>query len=190
MHIQSSTPCTSSTKSLGPPRSDTLKSKLLYAVFLTTRKLRHYFEDHKVVVVTGFPIGDILCNWEAMGRIAKWACELGGHDIELWPRKAIMTQALLDFIPEWTEQQILENPESVEVWKLYFYGPLRLQEAGAGIIFSPLKEISSNMHYNFCFLPPTTLHNMKPWYTGLISSCHSGSKHWWYMEILWLSLAK
>jgi hypothetical protein len=32
--------------------------KLLYAVLLTTRKLRHYFDDHKVIVVTGFPIGD------------------------------------------------------------------------------------------------------------------------------------
>jgi hypothetical protein len=36
--------------------------KLLYAVLLTTRKLRHYFEDHKVIVVTGFPIGDIMHN--------------------------------------------------------------------------------------------------------------------------------
>jgi hypothetical protein len=26
--------------------------KLLYVVLLTTRKLRHYFDDHKVIVVT------------------------------------------------------------------------------------------------------------------------------------------
>jgi hypothetical protein len=36
--------------------------KLLYTVLLTARKLRHYFDDHKVIVVTGFPIGDILHN--------------------------------------------------------------------------------------------------------------------------------
>jgi deoxyribose-phosphate aldolase len=54
----------------------------LYAVLLTARKLRHYFDDHKVIVVTGFPIGDILHNKEAIRRIAKWACELGAHDIE------------------------------------------------------------------------------------------------------------
>jgi hypothetical protein len=59
--------------------------KLLYAVLLTARKLRHYFDDHKVIVVTGFPIEDILHNKEAIGRIAKWACELGAHDIEFWP---------------------------------------------------------------------------------------------------------
>jgi hypothetical protein len=56
--------------------------KLLYAVLLTARKLRHYFDEHKVIVVIGFPIGDILHNKEAIGRITKWACELGAHDIE------------------------------------------------------------------------------------------------------------
>jgi hypothetical protein len=50
-------------------------SKKKYAVLLTARKLRHYFDDHKVIVVTRFPIGDILHNKEAIGRIAKWACE-------------------------------------------------------------------------------------------------------------------
>jgi hypothetical protein len=72
--------------------------KLLYAILLTARKLRHYFGNHKVIVVTGFPIGDILHNKEAIGRIAKWACELGSHDIEFRPCTAIKTQALVDFI--------------------------------------------------------------------------------------------
>jgi hypothetical protein len=32
--------------------------KLLYVVLLTARKLRHYFDDHKAIVVTRLPIGD------------------------------------------------------------------------------------------------------------------------------------
>jgi NifB/MoaA-like Fe-S oxidoreductase len=56
--------------------------KLLYTVLLTARKLRHYFDNHKAIVVIGFPIVDIVHNKEAIGRIAKWACELGAHDIE------------------------------------------------------------------------------------------------------------
>jgi hypothetical protein len=44
--------------------------KMLYAILLTARKLHHYFDDHKVIVVTGFLIGDILHNKEAIGRIA------------------------------------------------------------------------------------------------------------------------
>jgi hypothetical protein len=109
--------------------------KRLYTVLLTARKLRHYFDDHKVTIVTGFPIGDILHNKEAIGRIAKWACELGAHDIEFRPRTAIKTQALVDFVSEWTEQQVPDNPETAEVWRMYFDGSLKLQGAGAGILF-------------------------------------------------------
>jgi hypothetical protein len=56
--------------------------KLLYVVLLTAHKLWHYFDDHKVIVVPRFLIGDILHNKEGVGRMAKWACELGAHDIE------------------------------------------------------------------------------------------------------------
>jgi hypothetical protein len=100
--------------------------KLLYAVLLTARKLRHYFDDHKVIVVTRFPIGDILHNKEAIGRIAKWAYELGAHDIEFWPRTAVKTQALVDFVSEWTEQQVPDNPKATEVRRMYFDGSLKL----------------------------------------------------------------
>jgi ribonuclease HI len=109
--------------------------KLLYAVLLTACKLRHYFDNHKVIVVTGFPIGDILHNKEAIGRIAKKACELGAHDIEFWPRTAIKTHALVDFVSEWTKHQVPDSLEVIEVWKMYFDGSLKLQGAGAGILF-------------------------------------------------------
>jgi hypothetical protein len=66
-------------------------------------------------VVTCFLIGDILRNREAVGRTAKWVCELRAHDIEFQPCMAIKTQALVDFISEWTKQQILENPKLIEV---------------------------------------------------------------------------
>jgi hypothetical protein len=109
--------------------------KLLYAVLLTAHKIRHYFDDHKVIVVTGFPIGDILHNKEAVGRIAKWVCELGAHDIEFRPRTAIKTQALVDFVSKWTEHQVPDNPKTTKVWIMYFDGSLKLQGAGAGILF-------------------------------------------------------
>jgi hypothetical protein len=89
--------------------------KLLYAVLLTARKLRHYFDDQKVIVVTRFPIGDILHNKEVVGRTAKWACELRAHDIEFQPRNAIKTQALVDFVSKWTEHQVPKNLEATKV---------------------------------------------------------------------------
>ena len=57
--------------------------KLLYAILVTSRKLRHYFEYYKIAVVTEFPIGDILHNKEANCRIIKWAIELGTYSIKL-----------------------------------------------------------------------------------------------------------
>jgi hypothetical protein len=65
--------------------------ELMYVVLLTAHKLRHYFDDHEVIVVTGFLISDILRNREAVGRTTKWACELGAHDIMFRPRMAIKT---------------------------------------------------------------------------------------------------
>jgi hypothetical protein len=63
--------------------------KLLYAVILTWRKLRHYFESHPVTVVSSFPLGEIIQCREASGRIAKWAVEIMGEAISFAPWKAI-----------------------------------------------------------------------------------------------------
>jgi hypothetical protein len=128
--------------------------KLLYVVLLTARKLRHYFDEHKVIVVTGFPIGDILHNQEAIGRIAKWACEKGAHDIEFRPHTAIKTQALVDFVSKWTEQQVPDNPEAAEVWQMYFDGSLKLQGAGAGILF--IAPRGDQLKYAFQLLFPAS----------------------------------
>ena len=77
---------------------------------ITSRKVRHYFESHKITVVTDFPLGDILHNIDATGRISKWAVELGALNINFTPRKAIKSQALADFVVEWTEiQQPMSN---------------------------------------------------------------------------------
>jgi hypothetical protein len=45
--------------------------KLLYAVVLAWRKLRHYFEAHLVTVVSSFLLGEVIQNPDAAGRIAK-----------------------------------------------------------------------------------------------------------------------
>jgi hypothetical protein len=42
--------------------------KLLYAILITSRKVRHYFEIYHIAVVTEYPLGDILRNKEANGH--------------------------------------------------------------------------------------------------------------------------
>ena len=52
---------------------------------MATQKLLHYFIDHEVMVITSFPLGNIICNHDATGRISKWVLELMGHDIRYIP---------------------------------------------------------------------------------------------------------
>jgi hypothetical protein len=77
--------------------------KLLYTLLITSRKLRHYFESHKITVVTDFSLGDILHNRDVTGCISKWAVELGAINVDFIPREAIKSQVLTDFVVEWTE---------------------------------------------------------------------------------------
>jgi hypothetical protein len=50
----------------------TQPQKLLYALLITSRKLQHYFQAHKIVVPSSFPLGEIIHNRDAHGRIVKW----------------------------------------------------------------------------------------------------------------------
>jgi hypothetical protein len=63
--------------------------KLLYALLITSHKLRHYFDGHKITVVTDFPLRDILRNRDATGCISKWVVELGALNIDFTPHKAL-----------------------------------------------------------------------------------------------------
>jgi hypothetical protein len=56
--------------------------KLIYAILVASRKLCHYFQAHKVVVVTSFPLRAILHNSNATGNIAKWAVELAEFQLD------------------------------------------------------------------------------------------------------------
>ena len=56
---------------------------------MATRKLLHFFTDHEVSIVTSYPLGNIIRNRDAAGRISKWALELMGHDIRYIPRTTI-----------------------------------------------------------------------------------------------------
>jgi ribonuclease HI len=115
--------------------------KLLYTVVLTRCKLRHYFEAHPVTVVSSFPLGDIIRNPDAAGRIAKWSVELMGETLAYAPCKAIKSQILADFVAEWTDTQLPLPQIQAECWTLYFDGSVMKTGAGAGLLFiSPLGE--------------------------------------------------
>jgi hypothetical protein len=63
--------------------------KLLYIILIAKRKLHHYFESHLVTVVTSFPLGEVIQNWDATGRVTKWALERMGEGLTYAPWIAI-----------------------------------------------------------------------------------------------------
>jgi hypothetical protein len=137
--------------------------KLLYAVILTRRKLRHYFESHSVTVVSSFPLGEIIQSREASGRIAKWAVELMGETLSFAPRRAIKSQVLADFLAEWTNTQLPTTPIQPELWTMYFDGSLMKPEQAW--VCSP-SHPSENMFVTYCASisrRQTTWPSTKPW---------------------------
>jgi hypothetical protein len=113
--------------------------KLVYAILMTKRKLRHYYGAHPITVVSKYLLGGVIQNPEAEGRIAKWALERMGQNITFAPCSAIKSQVLADFVAEWTEIQTPPASVEHETWIMYFDGSVMKEGAGVSLIFiSPL----------------------------------------------------
>jgi hypothetical protein len=69
---------------------------------MASRKLWHYFQSHYIIVPSSQPIKDIIRNREATGRVGKWAAELNEFTIDFVHKSSIQSQALADFIADWT----------------------------------------------------------------------------------------
>jgi hypothetical protein len=120
--------------------------KLLYAVLIASRELRHYFQSHKISVVTSYPLNVVLHNSNATGNIAKWAVELVEFELDFLPRHTVKSQALVDFVADWIPP--LCNPGGLDDsepeakapvftkphWMLFFDGSSRKQGARAGVL--------------------------------------------------------
>jgi ribonuclease HI len=113
--------------------------KIIYEIWMAARKLKHYFQAHPITVVVSSGISEIINNREASGRIAGWAMEIQPHGLNYLPRPTIKSQALADFVAEWTENQppLVEVPQ--QHWTLFFDGSLRRRGAGAGVMLVSLK---------------------------------------------------
>jgi hypothetical protein len=88
-----------------------------------------------IAIITDYPLGDILGNQDATGRISKWAVELSAFNTDFKTCTAIKSQALVDFMAEWRENQLSTPTERPEDWVMYFDSSLKLEGAGAGVLF-------------------------------------------------------
>ncbi|KAG5562386.1 hypothetical protein RHGRI_005203 [Rhododendron griersonianum] len=130
--------------------------KLVLALRTATRKLPHYFQSHKVVVYTEFPLRSLLRKADFSGRISTWSVELSQYDIDYQPRTAIKGQVLADFVAEFSPTVAPQPPTRQErkvepsrrkgkapaeqdalEWKLFVDGSACNTGSGIGIVLFP-----------------------------------------------------
>jgi ribonuclease HI len=98
-----------------------------------------------VVVKTNFLLGDIIRNKDTNERVVKWAMELCPYSLEFQSHMTIKSQTLVDFIVEWTDLSAPPDQGLIDYWQMYFDGSLKIDDAGAGVLFiSPNKD---ELHY-------------------------------------------
>ncbi|XP_074298507.1 uncharacterized protein LOC141629394 [Silene latifolia] len=131
-------------KSLLPAETRyTSLEKLVLALVTASYKLRPYFESHTISVITNYPLKTIMRKPELSGRMAKWSVHLSGYDLKFEPRTAIKSQALADFVSDFSpalqtqvEQDILnlEEDKGEQVWELHVDGASNAKGAGVGLV--------------------------------------------------------
>jgi ribonuclease HI len=115
--------------------------KVLYDVLMASRKLRHYFQAYHIIVPSSQPLKDIMMNREATRRIGKWAAELNEFSIDYVHRSSIQSQALADFIADWTlGAQGEEVTKDAEAWTVCCDGSWGTFGAGVtAVLVAPSK---------------------------------------------------
>ncbi|XP_074328411.1 uncharacterized protein LOC141666319 [Apium graveolens] len=147
----------------------TSMEKLVYTLIPVARKLRPYFQAHRIEVRTAYPLRHILHKLESSGRMLKWAIELGQFNLEYCLCMAIKGQALADFILKFDSETdgkaiVLVEPSSQDGapanvreefphpwWILHIDGAVNNSGAGAGIVLVTPEghHLMSAIHFKF-----------------------------------------
>ncbi|KAJ9565054.1 hypothetical protein OSB04_001020 [Centaurea solstitialis] len=132
----------------------TSMEKLLLGLVTAAKKLRHYFESHHIIVVTNYPLKTVLRKPELTGRLAKWSIYLSGFDLTYKSRTAIKSQALADFVAEFSlgiEQPSHDEINNVmiqdnQLWTLHVDGSSNIRGSGLGVVLK--SSHGGNMVYS------------------------------------------
>ncbi|GKE24210.1 reverse transcriptase domain-containing protein [Tanacetum coccineum] len=131
------------------------------AILLTERwnVQKPIYLAHTICVVTDQPIRQVLLKPENSRRIAKWAIELGEHEILYKPRSAVKGHILVDFL---TESPTITDPQEKSIedkpgkntspaWTLFTDGAASLEGSDVGIILIDPngQEVIYALRFNF-----------------------------------------
>lgn len=137
--------------------------KIAYTVVMASRKLRHYFQAHSIKVLSAQPLEAMFRNYESFGRIGKWAAELNEYVVNFQHRSTIKSQALADFIANWTpaaDNTTLEFQELI--WTAHCDGAWCAAGAGILAVLTPPNGPKLRYAARLQSSPPTIQLNMRP----------------------------
>ncbi|GAU40667.1 hypothetical protein TSUD_397790 [Trifolium subterraneum] len=143
--------------------------KLSLAVITTARRLRHYFQSHKIVVKTDHPIKHVLKKPNLVGRMVAWAVELSEYDITFVPRGNIKSQILEDIILELSSPPEATN---MQPWTLSVDGASNIRGSGAGVVLEGPDGVLIEQSLRFAFKAS----NNQAEYEALIARMRLGKK--------------
>ncbi|GJX39228.1 reverse transcriptase domain-containing protein [Tanacetum coccineum] len=140
----------------GPKLNYTSMEKLVLALVHASKRLKRYFQAHKIIVVMDQPIQQILSRPEVAGRLQKWSIELGEYAIHYRPRVSVKGHILADFIVERPEDNSSDTPmeteeELPELWILFTDGSSCTDGSGAGLILTNLEGMEFTYALRFRF---------------------------------------
>src|SRR3954463_10431527 len=113
--------------------------KMTYGVYMATKKLKHYFQEHPIRVICEAPISDILGSKYSSGRVPKWAIELAPYIAQYDRRDEVKSQAVVDFFVDWMEMQYEPPLPDPNYWKMHFNGSKTKMGLGVGIVLTSPK---------------------------------------------------
>ena len=73
----------------GPQNKYQRLEKLVLALLIISRKLKHYFQTFLITVLTEHPLRSVIENPKVTGWILKWASELRPYGLRYEPRTVI-----------------------------------------------------------------------------------------------------
>ncbi|XP_020203942.1 uncharacterized protein LOC109789410 [Cajanus cajan] len=124
-----------------------LLEKVALGLVHTARRLRQYFQGHKVVVRTDCPIAKVLRKPELAGRMMAWSIELSEFDISFEPRGPIKSQCLADFVNELQSTGLFESDQ----WTIRVDGSSNNQCNGARVILEAPTGMELEQSLRFAF---------------------------------------
>jgi hypothetical protein len=96
--------------------------KLAFALVISAKRLRPYFQAHAIRVLTEYPMKKVLQKPDLSGRLVNWVMELGQFDIKFHPRTAIKGQVLADFLVEFCNIPKAEELPKELTWVVFVDG--------------------------------------------------------------------